>query len=108
MNKQTLFVLAGFAVVAYIVMPKWFKSSLPKNSFTMYYAEWCPHCKAIKPIFDNFTFFGVQMRAVEDKENTEYHVKGFPTFVFTSATGWSLEYSGERSTQAWSAFLRSM
>jgi thiol-disulfide isomerase/thioredoxin len=21
------------------------------NSFTLYYAEWCPHCKAVKPVF---------------------------------------------------------
>ena len=108
MDKQKLFAIVTVVAVVYMFMPRWFKSNLPKRSFTLYYADWCGHCKAIKPIFDSFSFLGVEMRAIEDKENNEYPVKGFPTFVFTSSTGWSIEYSGERSARAWTAFLRSM
>ena len=31
----------------------------PVASFTMYYADWCPHCKTIKPEFADFSKNGV-------------------------------------------------
>ena len=31
----------------------------PVASFTMYYADWCPHCKTVKPEFEEFSKRGV-------------------------------------------------
>jgi len=31
----------------------------PVASFTMYYADWCPHCKTVKPEFEAFSKNGI-------------------------------------------------
>jgi len=108
MDRRTLLTATAVVVAVWYFMPRWFKSNLPRNSFTMYYADWCPHCSAIKPEFDAFSFSNVVIRSVEEKENNEYKVKGYPTFVFTNKNGWSVEYSGQRSAASWVAWLRTI
>ena len=100
---------AAAAIVLYNVLPHWFPSSLPRNSFTLYYADWCPHCSAIMGDWDAFTYGNVNIRKVEAASNNEYKPSsGFPTFVYTSPSGWSLVYKGARTPAAWAAFLRSV
>jgi thiol-disulfide isomerase/thioredoxin len=107
MDKRTIIAIGAVALILF-VMPKWFRGGLPPNTFTMYYADWCPHCKRVMPEFSNFSFNGVQVRAVEQQQNNEYKVKGYPTFVYTNDSGWSLEFSGGRNAAAWRDFLRSV
>ena len=26
------------------------------NTFTLYYADWCPHCKTVKPAFESWMY----------------------------------------------------
>jgi len=88
----------------------------PVASFTMYYADWCPHCKTIKPEFADFAKRGVvtvngknvavAMIEESDKEKMAgKNVKGFPTFLYETAAGETVEYSGPRTRDAWMDFL---
>lgn len=87
------------------------------DMFTLYYVDWCPHCKTVKPMFEEFAKNGfvtiggknVQVRAIEcEKQSKEAEgkpIKGYPTFLFETAEGKSVEYQGDRSPEAWMKFL---
>lgn len=88
-----------------------------QNTFTMFYAEWCPHCKNAKPGFSEFMGGGTltvgdQSVKVEmcDAEKEPEKVKGlpvagFPTFLLQKPTGEVVEYKGDRSTEGYLKFL---
>ena len=88
----------------------------PVGAFTMYYADWCPHCQTVKPDFKDFSKGGVvtvngrnvAVTMVEESEKAKIEgkpIKGFPTFLFESADGKTVEYSGPRTRDAWMDFL---
>lgn len=88
----------------------------PVGTFTMYYADWCPHCKSIKPEFSKFAANGVvtvngrnvAVRMIEESEKDKMagkEIKGFPTFMFETVAGDSVEYSGPRTRDSWMDFL---
>lgn len=85
--------------------------------FTLYYADWCPHCKTVKPAFQEFAKNGfvsvagqnIQVRMVEQSENpeeiTKKGIKGFPTFMLETADGKTYEHTGDRTPDAYLKFL---
>lgn len=87
------------------------------DTFTMYYADWCPHCKAVKPAFQEWSKNGfvtaagknVKVRMVEQGENPEEvaakGIKGFPTFVLMTSDGKSVEFQGDRTPEGYLKFL---
>lgn len=87
------------------------------NSFTMYYADWCPHCKSIKPEFTEFSNRGsievggkkCEIRMIDAAKEPEAAkgkpVKGFPTFLLETTDGKIVEYQGERNTEGWMSFI---
>ena len=88
----------------------------PVASFTMYYADWCPHCKTVKPEFEDFSKRGVitvngknvAVAMVEESDKEKMagkNVKGFPTFLYQTAAGETVEYSGPRTRDGWMDFL---
>lgn len=86
-------------------------------SFTMYYADWCPHCKTIKPAFKSWSSSGsttvkgktVFLSMVEADTNPEklkgVPVKGYPTFLLQTADGKFKEFDGDRTPEGWKAWL---
>ena len=101
------FLAVGLAVAYMLYTHNVSYSGLPPNSFTMYYAEWCPHCTSVMPEFEAFanSYSKTMVRAVEQKQNNEFKVKGFPTFVYTDKHGMSTVYKGARHSEAWKTFL---
>lgn len=87
------------------------------DTFTMYYADWCPHCKTVKPAFQEWSKNGfvtaagkqVKVRMVEQGEKPEEvsskGIKGFPSFLLETSDGKSVEFQGDRSPAAYLAFL---
>lgn len=87
------------------------------DTFTLYYAEWCPHCKTVKPAFTDWSKNGfvtaagknVKVRMVEQSENPEEiaakGIKGFPTFLLETADGKTVEFQGDRSPEGYLKFL---
>ena len=96
-----------------------FENPSEEYNFTMYYADWCPHCKTAKPEFAKLgtiqTIGGkrVTCSAVEADANPEAakknNVQGYPTFHLYDASGNLVqEYKGERNIDGFQAFLDSV
>lgn len=87
-------------------------------SFTLYYADWCPHCKTIKPMFSEFASSGsvsvkgkpVAVRMVSPEKEPEKmgstQVKGYPTLMYSDSNG-DEEYTGPRTVDGFMQFLES-
>ena len=86
-------------------------------SFTMYYVDWCPHCKSAKPIFTDFMGSGtvtvngkpVKCNMVNAETNPEavkdLNVKGYPSFLL-SKDGKIVEFNGPRTADGFMDFLK--
>ena len=81
------------------------------NTFTLYYADWCPHCKSVKPAFESWmssqTLVTAQMFEA-DKDSAKVKaagVKGFPTFQLTKTDGSVVECTA-RDPAGWESFLK--
>ena len=86
-------------------------------TFTMYYADWCGHCKNAKPGFESLSSNGpvivngkkctVQMVSPEKEPEKAAGkpIRGFPTFLFESPDGQIVEYKGERDAAAYLKFI---
>jgi thiol-disulfide isomerase/thioredoxin len=88
-----------------------------RGTFTMYYADWCPHCKTAKPMFKDFMGTGIiqvngmpiRLRMVEEKEITkgvDPEIKGYPSFLYTDAAGKTVEFDGPRTPDGFMEFLK--
>jgi hypothetical protein len=90
-----------------------------QNTFTMYYMNGCPHCETILPAFRQFVASGqvetdgkkTSIRMLEQgdpqagPELEANNVKGFPTFILSTAGGSNIEYKGERTVEAMKDFI---
>ena len=86
-------------------------------TFTMYYADWCGHCKKAKPEMEELVKKGAiekngkkcQIRMISPEKEPEAvkgkPIKGFPTFLMETADGQIVEYKGERSMDGYLAFI---
>jgi len=98
-----------------------FTSLSPKtNTFTLYYMNGCPHCETILPEYKRFAASGqltsngsaTEIRMLEQSnpaaaaELEANNVKGFPTFIMTTSSGKTLEYSGDRTVAAMKEFIK--
>jgi thiol-disulfide isomerase/thioredoxin len=127
MKKQNLlYWIVGAAIAALLLLSFGFASrsegfagsSEGAPTFTMYYANWCPHCQPLKPIFQEFsakksiqvnkkTVFLEMVEADENPDKiTADGVKGFPTFKLKKADGKTIEYDGDRTPSGWLSFLQ--
>lgn len=110
-------VIIGLLVLLRVISMKKEGFQSGADTFTLYYAEWCPHCKTIKPAFQEWAKNGfvtiggknVKVRMVEQGENpqevTAKGVKGFPTFLLETAEGKTVEFQGDRTPEAYLQFL---
>jgi len=120
-SNNFLYVVLGLVVIGVLVYTlssrnEGFSSG---DTFTLYYADWCPHCKAVKPVFSQWSSSGsvtvkdktVITKMVEADTSpalvSQAGVKGFPTMILTKADGSSVEYKGDRSVSAWEEWLGS-
>lgn len=81
------------------------------QTFTLYYASWCPHCKDVKPVFEKWmndhggsiqaNGKSVKLSLIEESNMPAgANVKGFPTMKLNDK-----EYSGARTPEAWEKWL---
>jgi thiol-disulfide isomerase/thioredoxin len=94
-----------------------FNSNTSNAVFTMYYADWCPHCQAAKPEFKkmmkyNNKKFGnktLELVMVDCEKNPELAekegVEGYPTFIYKEGDKKEV-YSGERNEMGFIEYLK--
>lgn len=98
-------IVAG-AVIYYVMnMPP--SLDLSKPSFTLYYASWCPHCEKMLPDWDGLgsSYNGITIRKLEQKQNTEYEVSGYPTIIYRDGKGGGEKYEGLRTLADMKTYL---
>ena len=126
-NTLILILLVGVSILMYIryrnpnssvglVGLAGFEGFESAPTFTMYYADWCPHCKTLKPVFKEWSKKGsttiggktVFLEMVEVDTNPEKvkgkPVKGYPT-ILLEQNGKFTEFDGDRTAAGWESWL---
>lgn len=117
-EDNILFILLC-VVLFYVVLNSQYYSehfeSNNKKKLVLYYAPWCPHCKPVKPVFDELSkiYAGnneVTIKSINGDEEPsllkEQNVKGYPTIrLFVGEK--SFEYKGERTAEKLQEFIQS-
>lgn len=132
LSSRTMYIAVGVLLVAVLVGVYIMRSPLGfqdasgslvqgfasgADSFTMYYADWCPHCKAVKPQFSNYAAAGAKdingkpvfIKMVEEQQidkSKSLPIDGYPTFLLEKADGTVKVYEGERTADGWTSFLK--
>lgn len=86
------------------------------GTFTLVYADWCPHCKAIAPDVEKakgpmeiggktFMIDAIESANESKIKSLGKEIKGFPTMLFTDSNGSTEEVNVDRSMDAIKAFL---
>ena len=90
-----------------------------EGSFTMYHADWCPHCKNALPDFKEVIssneFPKIKCEAIESEqdefksldETLRDKIQGFPTYIYCNKGGDCEVYSGGRDKHSIINFLSS-
>jgi thiol-disulfide isomerase/thioredoxin len=129
-----LFIILAIFYYFYYVVPKSKfqvnnnsqNSNTPTNSAELlfFYADWCPHCKTAKPIwndlksqYQNKTINGYQVIFTEincseetaevDKMMNQYNVEGYPTIKLLK-DGQVIEYDAKPSKETLTQFLNTV
>jgi thiol-disulfide isomerase/thioredoxin len=119
--RNTFIIILLFSVMVLMFIrylhPGGYESFESAPTFTLYYADWCPHCKTIKPVFKEWSSSGsttingktVFLEMVEADSNPEklkgVPVKGYPTFLLKTANGQYKEFDGDRTPEGWKSWL---
>jgi len=88
-----------------------------RGTFTLYYADWCPHCKTVKPMFQEFMGDGVvyvngvplSAKMVEEKQiqkGVDPPIQGYPSLLYSDAAGKIVEFNGPRTPDGFMEFLK--
>ena len=113
--------LVGIIAVSYLGSKEGFAGgpigeSNPRGTFTMYYADWCPHCQTAKPLFKDFMGTGIiqvnglpiKLKMVEEKQiqkGLDPQVDGYPSFLYSDAAGKVVQFDGPRTPDGFMKFL---
>lgn len=144
-NSTTIIIIASIIVFAIIAIVYYFYYAAPKfkaayqpnrehipegvgsgNSAELlfFFADWCPHCKAAKPIwndlkaeYENKTINGYQVVFTEvdcstetaevDKMMNKYNIEGYPTIKLLK-DGQIIEYDAKPSKATLTQFLNTV
>ena len=112
-EDNILFVLLC-AVIFYVVFNSQYYSEHfeTEKTLTLYYAPWCPHCKPVKPLFEELKtkYENVKIQTINGDENPEIlkerGIKGYPTIVLT-VNGKDITFEGERTAEKLQEFIQS-
>ena len=119
---STLLLFILYRIAAWYLKPsaQGFANAEGVYTFGFYYADWCPHCKTVKPVFADWSSSGsttvngqtVFLSAFEADKDAEKvkalgaPVKGYPTFLLQKPDGSFIEFSGDRTPAGWKSWLQ--
>jgi thiol-disulfide isomerase/thioredoxin len=123
MKVNPKLILLGVAVLGLLIAAWYYSKSRDgftnpsEPTFTMYYADWCGHCKNAKPEFEELISKSpmeingkkCNIRMVSPEKQPELAagkpIKGFPTFLMETPDGKAVEYKGSRSMAGYLEFI---
>jgi len=85
-----------------------------KNSFVLFYADWCGHCTRFKPTWNKLkqatTASKINMLETNDESvHKKYNVQGYPTLRFYGGSDKKIiEYSGNRDIHDIANFINNI
>ena len=90
-----------------MVIQEEFKQPSKQDVFILYYADWCGHCQAMKPNWQEAKVGlkkscpHVLVKEINAGDNSEIaakeNIEGFPTVLLKCKDGKRREYNGDRS-----------
>jgi protein disulfide-isomerase-like protein len=92
------------------------ESAEPKRVIVLFWANWCGHCKTLKPIWDQLAqkykdHPYIALDQVDCAENEkiadQFKIKGFPTIMKFESQGEPQKYNGDRSPNDLENFINS-
>lgn len=117
-SENILFILVCVLIFYVALKSNYYAEHFEQKSqktLTLYYAPWCPHCKSVKPIFDDLqkTYANVENVTIltvngdeEPERLKEEKIKGYPTITLTIDEK-VINYEGERTAQKLQEFIQS-
>jgi len=89
------------------------------NLIALVHANWCGHCQSLKPKWENMVkknkiSFGENVVDIEQEELTDNlksklgDIPGYPTIISFGTNGDRQEYSGERTEEAITAWIKNI
>lgn len=87
-------------------------SSGTNANLTLFYADWCGHCKKMKPDWDKVSKeFPGRCKAIEsnnitDKDKKKYDIKGYPSIFIVKSDGSVEEWKNGRTYNDFKDFLK--
>lgn len=118
LSDNILFILLCVVFLYSVLNSEYYSEHFEEKTqkiLTLYYAPWCPHCKPVKPIFDELSeiYAGnkdVTISTINGDDNKELlkekNIKGYPTIMLTYQDK-DIEYKGERTAQKLQEFIQS-
>tara|TARA_Y100000591_G_scaffold324886_1_gene344989 strand:+ start:25 stop:444 length:420 start_codon:yes stop_codon:yes gene_type:complete len=118
-NKfMPLFIILGVCIVLFLISYFTKKPAikggkvLQEETFILYYVEWCPHCKVVKPHWDKLEkdadLNHINIKKINCEENEEEveknNIEGFPTILHTR-NGKVKPYEGQREYDDFKQYL---
>lgn len=115
--------MEGFEGSGSELSPKQFKEiNKEGKTFTLFYADWCGHCKNVKPQWEEaakevnsggdkkmvMVNLGDKNDLAQEQLRKEYNIRGYPTIVDIEGGKQVGEYSGERSKSAFVEHVSSL
>jgi thiol-disulfide isomerase/thioredoxin len=110
-QENTLFVVFIFMFIYYVYSNNYYSENFEKDeeivTLILFFAPWCPHCKEVKPIFDELQkeYSGdkkVKISIVngdEDKESIKSNnVTSYPTILLKTKNN-AEEYKGRKTKE---------
>jgi len=120
-NEKTMkiFMVIGVLILLYIFISMNNKKTITGGNkepltFILYYVDWCPHCKSVKPewkqLENDLEFKDILITKINCEEDTEIvkelNIEGYPTILFTQ-NGKTEPYEGGREYGDFKEFLKS-
>jgi thiol-disulfide isomerase/thioredoxin len=114
-NKNLLYlfiILFGIIVLYFMFCKTTVKGGNTKDIFVLYYVNWCPHCREVKPEWnklekENLDNVTIKKVNCEENENIsqEKNIEGFPTIQLEKSNGEIIPYEDNRDYNAFIVFL---
>ena len=113
-NQKNLLILFS-SLIFFTILYIYFIRKDNHKCFVLLYADWCPHCKRLMPIWEKlenkYKNSSIKILKFDDKNSftNKLNIKGFPTIIYLpngiNKLNDYIEYENNRTYESMSNFL---